>query len=344
MRFILLVLVYNMIVVDCVERCSHPQAEDGHQISEGCLLRTCKAGVWRTSLAGNLCCYERTAYTINTTISSSMSKDGCVKVDIDCVEEIPGQAKMILSMKNYCEEFATQEQIEEIKELLVRQRGTGVGCQGGDEEGEEKEGQELSPRITIHPHSQIVPKNDPVTLNCEAEGYPEPEYTWYRNGEIVLTAPSSPKSHRVILPAGSLFFLNVRQNEKEQDGGVYWCEAANSVGKARSKNATLVIHQEEKCDDEHTQKTIFSHVQCSQTSATNAYEKILDVENKEIVKKILCNSFNTIRNVCTADLATCFGAEDIEIMNESILKEMKTFLIRIARGKVDENDLDDCII
>ena len=96
--------------------------------------------MWRTSLAGNLCCYERTAYAINTTISSSMSKDGCVKVDIDCVEEIPGQAKMLLSMKNYCEEFATQEQIEEIKELLVRQREAGAGCQGGDEEGEEKEG------------------------------------------------------------------------------------------------------------------------------------------------------------------------------------------------------------
>merc|ERR1712055_337674 len=135
---ILLVLVY-VIVVDCVERCSHPQAEDGHQISEGCLLRTCKAGVWRTSLAGNLCCYERTAYTINTTISSSMSKDGCVKADIDCVEEIPGQAKMILSMKNYCDGFATQEQMEEIKELLVRQRDAEAGCQGGDEEGEKKE-------------------------------------------------------------------------------------------------------------------------------------------------------------------------------------------------------------
>ena len=78
-----------------------------------------------------------------------MSKDGCVKADIDCVEEIPGQAKMILSMKNYCEEYATQEQIEEIKELLVRQREAGVGCQGGDEEGEEKEGR----FITTHPQS-----------------------------------------------------------------------------------------------------------------------------------------------------------------------------------------------
>ena len=77
-------------------------------------------------------------------------------------------------------------------------------------------GQERSPHITEHPHSQIVPKNEPLTLNCMADGYPEPKYTWYKDGKIVLTAPSSPKSHRVILPTGSLFFLNVRQNKKEQ--------------------------------------------------------------------------------------------------------------------------------
>ena len=71
---------------------------------------------------------------------------------------------------------------------------------------------------------------------------------------------------------------------------------------------------------------------CSQTSSTNAYEKILDVENKEIVKKILCDSLNTIRNVCKVNLATCFSAEDIEIMNESNLKQMKTFLIRIGHN------------
>jgi len=174
MRFILLVLVYNMIVVDCVERCSHPQAEDGHQISEGCLLRTCKAGVWRTSLAGNLCCYERTAYTINTTISSSMSKDGCVKVDIDCVEEIPGQAKMILSMKNYCEEFATQEQVEEIKELLIRQREADVGCQGGDEEGEEKGG----PSYLYLDSSTILDMNTLQLLPCQQDFPSQLSYFW----------------------------------------------------------------------------------------------------------------------------------------------------------------------
>ena len=41
-------------------------------------------------------------------------------------------------------------------------------------------------------------------------------YTWYKDGRVVATAPSNPKSHRVILPTGSLFFLNVRQSKKEQ--------------------------------------------------------------------------------------------------------------------------------
>ena len=77
-------------------------------------------------------------------------------------------------------------------------------------------GQDRPPHITEHPQSQIVPKNEPLTLNCKADGVPEPQYSWYKDGGLVATAPSTPKSHRVILPTGSLFFLNVRQNKKEQ--------------------------------------------------------------------------------------------------------------------------------
>ena len=102
-------------------------------------------------------------------------------------------------------------------------------------------GQYRSPHITEHPTSMTVPKNEPLTLNCKAEGIPEPEIKWFKDGIEVPTAPSNPESHRVILPTGSLFFLRVIQNKKEHDGGNYWCEATNKVGSARSKNATLEV-------------------------------------------------------------------------------------------------------
>lgn len=134
-------MLVSITVVDASKKCTHPQGNDGDQVTEGCLQRLCTGGVWRTSLASNICCYERRPYMISTTISSSMSKDGCVRADIECVEEAPGVANIILNMKNFCEQYATEEQVGNIKNILTQHMNTGVGCEQLDEEeaNEEKE-------------------------------------------------------------------------------------------------------------------------------------------------------------------------------------------------------------
>ncbi|XP_055853853.1 roundabout homolog 3-like [Episyrphus balteatus] len=92
------------------------------------------------------------------------------------------------------------------------------------------------PRILEHPADAIAARDEPLTLNCKATGRPQPDISWYHNG-----TPLVPSERRVILPEGSLFFLRVMHNKREQDAGIYWCEAKSSAGIAVSNNATLQI-------------------------------------------------------------------------------------------------------
>ncbi|KAM3616065.1 uncharacterized protein V6R79_011728 [Siganus canaliculatus] len=98
------------------------------------------------------------------------------------------------------------------------------------------------PRIVEDPSDLIVSKGEPATLNCKAEGRPPPAIEWYKDGERVETDKDDPRSHRMLLPSGSLFFLRIVHGRRSKpDEGVYTCVARNYLGEAISRNASLDV-------------------------------------------------------------------------------------------------------
>ncbi|XP_077579325.1 roundabout homolog 2 [Stigmatopora nigra] len=102
--------------------------------------------------------------------------------------------------------------------------------------------EDTGPRIVEDPSDLIVSKGEPATLNCKADGRPPPSVEWYKDGERVETDRDDPRSHRMLLPSGSLFFLRIVHGRRSKpDEGVYTCVARNYLGEAVSRNASLEV-------------------------------------------------------------------------------------------------------
>ncbi|CAN2388121.1 angiogenesis [Pristimantis euphronides] len=111
-----------------------------------------------------------------------------------------------------------------------------VVCSADNEllEGSKSRTNDSMPRIIEHPSDLVVRRDQPGTMNCRAEGNPEPTIEWYRNGESV----NFSKGHNSLILGGSLFFLHIKG---KSDEGVYTCVAKNRLGIAMSRNASLTI-------------------------------------------------------------------------------------------------------
>ncbi|XP_075908936.1 roundabout homolog 2-like isoform X6 [Petromyzon marinus] len=115
-------------------------------------------------------------------------------------------------------------------------------CATAEPRGSRLRQEDAPPRIAEHPSDLIVSRGEPATLNCKAEGRPAPTVEWYKDGERVETDRDDPRSHRMLLPTGSLFFLRIVHGRRTKtDEGSYVCVARNYLGEAVSRNASLEV-------------------------------------------------------------------------------------------------------
>ncbi|KAL7981545.1 hypothetical protein Chor_005633 [Crotalus horridus] len=113
-------------------------------------------------------------------------------------------------------------------------------------------GAEININLTIHvkpvaPKCRVppsVPVGKPATLYCqEKEGFPEPNYSWYRNDETLpLDSKASTKfqnsSFTVNPKTGTLAFAEVQKG----DSGRYSCRAKNVVGEAWCEGIEMEVY------------------------------------------------------------------------------------------------------
>ncbi|XP_056663244.1 roundabout homolog 2 isoform X6 [Monodelphis domestica] len=147
-----------------------------------------------------------------------------------------------VQMKNASSRCCLISAQSKLSQLEGETEGSANRCSRAVPGGSRLRQEDFPPRIVEHPSDVIVSKGEPTTLNCKAEGRPTPTIEWYKDGERVETDKDDPRSHRMLLPSGSLFFLRIVHGRRSKpDEGSYVCVARNYLGEAMSHNASLEV-------------------------------------------------------------------------------------------------------
>ncbi|XP_027560313.1 hemicentin-1 isoform X2 [Neopelma chrysocephalum] len=105
---------------------------------------------------------------------------------------------------------------------------------------------QVPPVIKSHPKEYVVPVDQSVTLQCEAEGSPGPEISWHKDGQQILES-----LRRRVLSTGALQIVFVQPG----DSGRYTCTATNAAG-ASSSSTELAVHIPPRIRSTDTQYTV----------------------------------------------------------------------------------------
>ncbi|NWI93347.1 HMCN1 protein, partial [Pitta sordida] len=105
---------------------------------------------------------------------------------------------------------------------------------------------QVPPVIKPHAKEYVVPVDQSVTLQCEAEGSPGPEISWHKDGQQIMES-----LRRRVLSTGALQIVFVQPG----DSGRYTCTATNPAGSS-SSSTELAVHIPPRIRSMDTQYTV----------------------------------------------------------------------------------------
>lgn len=79
-------------------------------------------------------------------------------------------------------------------------------------------------QITVLPQNLTVNETNPIVVSCDASGFPEPSFTWTKDGQVVSQAKR----------------LNIQRSSRS-NAGMYVCTASNGVGQDETAKAYVTV-------------------------------------------------------------------------------------------------------
>ena len=97
------------------------------------------------------------------------------------------------------------------------------------------------------------------------------------------------------------------------------------------------------CTEEERVKSQEEFQRCTHTITYSVNDKINSLHTVKSISSLLCKALSNISRNCVHHLDKCLDPEDVKIMSENHIKQLKVFFVNLAGDKVKDNlDLDNC--
>merc|ERR1719206_1189367 len=111
-------------------------------------------------------------------------------------------------------------------------------------------------------------------------------------------------------------------------------EKCSTVQLYRSEQ--LLFEDPPSCTDNQAVRSQEAFQNCTHSITTSVNNKLQSLTSVKSISSIICQALNSISSECVKHLEKCLEEEDLVIMSETHIEQLKTYFINLAENKVEE--------